>query len=59
MTATMLTYLDELYLDDFDEPAEVSMAGPETRPDAPGIVGCTCLLTAVGRCPTQLRAAPS
>jgi hypothetical protein len=53
MTATMLTTFDELRLDDLDEPVE------RPRHDQSEGAECLCLLSAVGRCPTRLRAAPS
>jgi hypothetical protein len=61
MTATMLKTFDELTLDEPVEPAEATITAiaPRMAPRSAAIPECGCLLTAVGRCPTQLRAAPS
>jgi hypothetical protein len=61
MSATMLTSFDDLTFDDPVEPAGATITAVAARmsPLSAAIPECGCLLTAVGRCPTQLRAAPS
>ncbi len=61
MTATMLTSFDDWILDEPVEPAGATITARAARMAArnAAIPECRCLLTAVGRCPTQLRAAPS
>lgn len=59
MTATMLMATDELRLDDRMEQVEAALVAAASRPamEIAGAPECGCLLSAVGRCPTQFRAA--
>ena len=61
MTATVLMSIDDLTLEEPVAPAGATITAIAGRMAlrSTEIPECHCLLTAVGRCPTQLRAAPS